>query len=81
MLNGVTQQFYGRDGKRYADPVAIEMVLQRACLFICHDHPSLQLCLPKIGCGLGGLDWSTEIEPLVIEITEFYGIIPSVYEI
>ncbi|MCZ2224448.1 MAG: macro domain-containing protein [Chitinophagales bacterium] len=26
------------------------------------------ICLPKVGCGLGGLDWHNDIKPLLINI-------------
>ena len=26
------------------------------------------IVLPKIGCGLGGLDWDTDVEPILREV-------------
>ncbi len=69
--NMFTQEFYGGDGRRYADPAAIETAL-RATLVFCNGA-DLPLYMPKIGCGLGGLSWTTEVMPIVIELSAEYG--------
>lgn len=63
VINAVTQQFYGGDGKRYVDYKAVE----RCFDFIEHFATNLEkhmiydgkipVCFPKIGAGLGGGDW------------------------
>lgn len=60
VANCFTQEFYGYDGKKYADETAI-----LKCLF---DVTALANCLkiydiysPKIGCGLGGLNWEEDV--------------------
>lgn len=30
----------------------------------CDKYPTIQVYLPKPGCGIGGLDWETEVKPL-----------------
>jgi O-acetyl-ADP-ribose deacetylase (regulator of RNase III) len=56
IVNGVTQQYYGRDpGRVYVDYPAIERVFLRASnLATQHQLP---LLFPLIGCGLGGGEW------------------------
>lgn len=80
VINGFTQDYFGADGKRYASLTAIVNVL--AELFtriqestdIAHadgvpdDDSEFRVYMPRIGCGLGGLDWDTEVEPLVNEL-------------
>jgi O-acetyl-ADP-ribose deacetylase (regulator of RNase III) len=61
VANMYTQEFYGYDGKRYADLESIEMCtvdLLRYSLAY-----ALPLYLPKIGSARGGLDWDAEIVP------------------
>jgi len=69
VANCFTQEEYGRDGRRYASTRAIrdsmELVAARA-----HQLEIYQIHIPKIGCGLGGLDWKGEVEPLLLETEE-----------
>jgi O-acetyl-ADP-ribose deacetylase (regulator of RNase III) len=63
VINGYTQLTCGYDGQRYADPDAIQAVLLSAA-----NHANIydkDLYMPKIGAGLGGLDWETEVLPIV----------------
>lgn len=62
VVNCFTQIFYGVGGK-FADPDAIETSLSQA--FMWADFYHLPLYMPKIGAGLGGLDWKEEVEPIV----------------
>jgi O-acetyl-ADP-ribose deacetylase (regulator of RNase III) len=58
-----TQRNYGSDGKKYADARAI-----RACfesLDVLAKELRLPVYMPRIGCGLGGLDWHADVEPLL----------------
>lgn len=61
--NWFTQVRFGKDGQRYADPKAIEQCLEHSAGFI--SSHSLPVYMPKIGCGLGGLDWANDVEPVV----------------
>jgi O-acetyl-ADP-ribose deacetylase (regulator of RNase III) len=56
VANCFTQEFYGRDGRVYADPAAISTCAYKAALFA--DLKGLEVYTPLIGCGLGGLDAS-----------------------
>lgn len=53
------QEFFGNDGKVYADPAAIAKGLVTAFEF-CDDY-DLVLKMPKIGGKLGGLNWETDV--------------------
>lgn len=64
IYNCFTQQYYGYDNKRYANIIAIIQCLY--AILILHDE--LPLYIPKIGCGLGGLDW--EVVKQVLEDLE-----------
>jgi len=68
--NGFTQLYYGNDGRRYASVDAIEKVLDKAFKWcIIYNYPLLS---PKIGCGLGGLDWKKDVEPIFLEMHRLY---------
>jgi len=63
LASTITQQFYGNDGKKYASYDAIRTVMSD-CMTI-SLFCNIDIVMPKIGCGLGGLDWdrvSTIIE-------------------
>jgi len=57
LASAITQEFYGKDGKQYASYEAIESNLA----FVMKMFNTI--VIPKIGCGLGGCDWS-KIEPM-----------------
>jgi O-acetyl-ADP-ribose deacetylase (regulator of RNase III) len=66
ILNSITQEWYGRDGKVYADKNAIDTAMLTACLVADSEpNPPVSIYLPKIGCGLGGLSWDLDIKPIV----------------
>lgn len=79
VINCYTQEFYGRDGKRYADLVAVGQCLKH--VFITADKLTKKVCMPKIGCGLGGLDWETEVKPIVEDLSTLFEVNVYVYEI
>lgn len=56
ILNMITQEFYGRDSKRYVSYEAIEKCMTYANRYA-KDNGHVSLGLPKIGAGLGGGDW------------------------
>ena len=73
VANVFTQLYYGRDGAKYASPAAIEQGLSTVVSMA--EMRGLPVYMPKIGCNLGGLDWETEVKPIVEKIGEEY---PSV---
>lgn len=60
--NCFTQDFFGKDGRRYASPIAI-----RRCFSNISEDATYygisDIYLPKIGCGLGGLEWERDVLP------------------
>ena len=62
IINGITQEFYGRDGKRYVNYKAICDVFTQAVSM--GRLYGFTLNFPKIGAGLGGGDWNI-IEQLI----------------
>lgn len=69
--NLLTQEFYGRDGKRYASPAAIKESMIRFIILlqIMNKKEKIKIAMPKIGCGLGGLDWETDVLPIIEQIS------------
>lgn len=62
VFNGVTQEFYGKDGKQYVDYWAVKEVIQAMNYYAtCGDdyftREGMCIAMPKIGAGLGGGDW------------------------
>lgn len=72
VVNCYTQRYYGKDGKRYADPSAIYSSLIMSCETARNEK--LDLYMPKIGCGFGGLSWKDDVEPIIIEKSDLYDI-------
>jgi len=70
VANMFTQQFYGNDGKVYADLKAIETALEQTVIMA--DVVKLPIYMPKVGCGLGGLNWKTDVQPIVERIAADY---------
>lgn len=64
VVNCYTQDFYGRRG-RYAVPNAIIECLDLLLRFAECNREPLPVYMPKIGCGLGGLNWDADVEPIV----------------
>lgn len=65
--NWFTQQYYGSDGGRYADPQAVYQCLFNSGEFLtvqCQENER-PLYMPRIGCGLGGLDWDEDLVPIL----------------
>jgi len=67
VINGYTQVNCGSDGKRYANPDAVEACMLQAAAIA--KDAELPLYMPKLGCGLGGLSWEDEIKPLVEKVS------------
>lgn len=76
VANCITQELYGRDGRRYVNYVAV-----RACMaFINKGAANVEggygMAMPMIGAGLGGGDWH---EIAAIIESELRSIKPVVY--
>lgn len=71
--NLFTQEFYGYDGARYADPTAIEQAL-RTSLVYARNAKITDLYIPRIGCKRGGLSWETDVLPIVTKLEEEFGV-------
>lgn len=86
--NLITQEFYGKDGKRYASVDAIYNSME---IFIveCKSYRDwfldkdsvITIAIPKIGCGLGGLKWDKDVEPILYDLSKKHNINFDVYEI
>lgn len=58
IVNAITQEFYGKDGRRYVSYPAVRQCFRKV------NTLALKFCLnvvnfPMIGCGLGGGSWGT----------------------
>lgn len=65
-----TQEFYGKDGKIYADKNAVKVALEKAFDF-CSQY-KLELKSPKIAAGLGGLSWEEDVLPIFNKMQNLY---------
>lgn len=76
IVNAITQDGFGRDGKQYVKYDAIEN-----CFISINDRaPSweaTEIAMPRIGAGLGGGDWKI-IEEIITRTAKNY--IPVVYD-
>lgn len=68
VVNCWTQDHFGYDQKVYAHPQAIQSCLQDVAT-LCEHLEINNVFAPRIGCGLGGLNWEQEVQPLFAEIT------------
>lgn len=66
VANCYSQEFFGSDGKRYASLEALESSARLAFEFAW--TMGIDVYTPQIGCGLGGLDWDTEVGPIMEEL-------------
>lgn len=62
IASGITQEFYGRDGKKYVSYDAVDSVMSK--VFAAAYHNGLSVHMPKIGSGFGGGDWEV-IEKII----------------
>ena len=73
VANCFTQQYYGRQSNvQYADPEAVNECLVRVAEHACIELGVDEVFIPRIGCGLGGLDWKTDVVPSVLAIEELW---------
>lgn len=87
ILNLITQQNYGKDGKKYASYIGIaDSILASLMQYAeptatywslpdhirkAYDFDNIEIAIPQIGSGLGGLKWQL-VEELLKEIEERY---------
>ncbi|QDJ96350.1 Appr-1-processing protein [Xanthomonas phage Xoo-sp13] len=75
-----TQEFFGKDGRVYADIDAVKKALI-TCFEFCEDY-ELELKSPKIAAGLAGLDWDTQVAPIFASLEEcFSDVVVKIYVI
>lgn len=70
VANCFTQEYFGGDGKKYADPEAVAKCL--ANVYAYADSFELPVVMPQIGCGLAGLDWEADLVPIINVCDEHY---------
>lgn len=70
VANCFTQLYYGYDGKQYADVSAVREALYNISAYA--DTYNLPIYLPKIGCGLGGLSFDQDVQPILEKIEQEY---------
>jgi len=70
VANCYTQEFYGPGDRKYASVEAIEQSLDFA--FSHAKFYNLPIYLPQIGCGLAGLDWELDVEPIINGLDKHY---------
>ena len=68
IANCFTQEKCGSDGKVYADLDAITEVLGNVIAFA--ESKNLPLYMPKIGSGLGGLQYERDVLPILKELAK-----------
>lgn len=69
VANCFTQLNYGNDGRVYADADAIFRSLDH--VFFISSLYQVDVYMPRIGCGLGGLNWK-DLEPEIQKIYDKY---------
>lgn len=67
VFNCWTQEYYGNDGKAYGNLDAIEASLLKVVAWAEENRWAPAIYMPRIGCGLAGLDWS-DVEAIITGI-------------
>ncbi len=67
--NLYTQVNYGYDGKKYADLDAVKKCLYDLFMYAT-TMDITDVYLPQIGCKRGGLDWDTQVFPVINSLAE-----------
>jgi O-acetyl-ADP-ribose deacetylase (regulator of RNase III) len=70
VVNMYTQVNFGYGGEKYADCDAIAKTLEVVVSLA--DEYQLPVYVPKIGCGLGGLDYDYEVESIYEYVAGLY---------
>jgi len=65
VLNCITQEEFGYDGKQYVSYDAIKACMNQ--LYAITSAMDATIAIPKIGCGLGGGKWS-EVKKIIEEV-------------
>lgn len=69
ICNAITQEYYGREsGTRYASYDAIDIVMRDMADTFCSRDI---INMPRIGCGLGGAEWSIVKEIIKHRLSNF----------
>lgn len=74
VINAYTQLKYGYDGKQYADPKAIDKVLNSIAGMLKVNIGRVTFHIPRIGCTRGGLNWETDVKPIIEQIEKDYNV-------
>jgi O-acetyl-ADP-ribose deacetylase (regulator of RNase III) len=69
VANCFTQKFFGRGGI-FAEAAAVKSSLYQ--VFMLASGLKLDVYIPKIGSGLGGLNWERDVVPLVEELEKTF---------
>lgn len=73
ICNLFSQKEYGYDNDTYADPTAIFDGLDTLFKWLNEDHPSYKdIYMPRIGCGLGGLNFAKDVLPMLMALDDKY---------
>ena len=76
IVNGITQDFYGRTGDRFVDYDAVAAVIDRVDAHV-GSWGVTEVAMPRIGAGLGGGDWQV-IENIIMRHAKNF--LPVVYD-
>lgn len=72
VVNCYTQEFYGPGDRKYADVSAIEEALVRV-MSVAEEY-NLDVYLPEIGGGLGGLNFATVVFPIIQQLSTSHNV-------
>lgn len=68
-----TQESFGKDTLLYANPAAIRKSLDMVFKeYMSFSEIEMDHYIPKIGCGLGGLDWEEDVKPVIERLEKKY---------
>lgn len=66
VINLYGQYNYGKDGRKYTQVINLEKALERfGENFAVAAAYGFKVCIPRLGCGLGGADWEAELVPMI----------------
>ncbi len=71
IANCITQNYYGRDGKRYVDYIAVRECMRKLRTY-CFAAGRYEVAMPKIGAGLGMGDWEIIKEIIEEELKDIH---------
>lgn len=78
ICNVFIQNDVGRDGKKYGRYSAIARGLYDVASFVHRAAKIKRVAIPKIGCGLAGLDWNI-VKEILLELEEQFDMEFEVY--